>query len=246
MFIRQELLKPLRFLTYNVHGCVGSDRRLDPARIVEVIARLQPDVVALQELDVGRGRSGAIDQAGVIGAGLQMEHVFHPAMHMAGEKYGDAILSRLPMKTVKVGGLPSHGEPRGAIWCEIEHDGRMLNVVNTHLGVTRRERLKQLDTLLGQDWLDHPACRERDLVLMGDFNSVPSSPAFARLGSKLTVAHPPELRFAAPTFPARMPLLRLDHIFHTSNLRTLSVEVDRSRLARAASDHLPLLATLEA
>jgi len=52
-----------RIVTYNVHRCVGNDRRLDVARIVEVLAGLEPDIVALQELDVGRARTGGVDQA---------------------------------------------------------------------------------------------------------------------------------------------------------------------------------------
>ena len=161
-----------------------------------------------------------------------MKFVFHPAMHVAEEKYGDAVLTRLPMRTIKTGPLPSHGEPRGAIWCEIQHDGRKLNVFTTHLGVRRGERLRQLETLLGDEWLGHADCRDRDLILMGDFNSIPSSPVFAQLARALVVAHPPGQRFAAPTFPSRMPWLRLDHVFHSSDLRSTRVEVDRSKLAR--------------
>jgi endonuclease/exonuclease/phosphatase family metal-dependent hydrolase len=61
-----------RILTYNVHGCIGTDRRLDVGRIVEVIAAFEPDIVALQELDVGRARSGGVDQAHEIARGLDM------------------------------------------------------------------------------------------------------------------------------------------------------------------------------
>lgn len=243
----------MRFLSYNVHGCVGGDRRLDLARIVEVIAEAQPDVVALQELDVGRSRSGGVDQAEEIAAALEMTSVFHPAMHMAEEKYGDAILTSLPMRVVKTGPIPSRGEPRGAIWCEIEHEGRPLHVFNTHLGLWRGERLAQVRTLLGPAWLGHPECRGQDAVLMGDFNSVPSSPSFAQVASVLELARPSARpsartrtgRLAGPTFPARFPLLRLDHIFLSEGLRCLDCTALRTPLARLASDHLPLLAVLE-
>src|SRR5204863_261863 len=46
-----------RILTYNVHRCVGTDRKLDVARVADVIAAQEPDIVALQELDVGRMRT---------------------------------------------------------------------------------------------------------------------------------------------------------------------------------------------
>ncbi|WP_249691057.1 endonuclease/exonuclease/phosphatase family protein [Stappia sp. WLB 29] len=235
----------MRLLSYNVHGCVGGDRRLDLARIVEVIAAAQPDVVALQELDVGRLRSGGIDQAEEIAAALEMTSVFHPAMHVAEEKYGDAILTSLPMRVVKTGPIPSRGEPRGAIWCEIEHGARPLHVFNTHLGLWRGERLAQVRTLLGPAWLGHPECRGQDTVLMGDFNSVPSSPSFAQVASVLQLARPRTGRLAGPTFPARLPLLRLDHIFLSKGLRCLDCTPLRTPPARLASDHLPLLAVLE-
>eukprot|EP01036_Dinobryon_divergens_P054167 gene54167-72393_t len=56
----------MRLVTYNVHRCVGIDRRLDVERIAGVIAELEPDIVCLQELDVGRARTGGVDQARAI------------------------------------------------------------------------------------------------------------------------------------------------------------------------------------
>jgi endonuclease/exonuclease/phosphatase family metal-dependent hydrolase len=104
-------------MTYNVHRCVGADGRADPRRIAEVIAACQPDMVALQELDVGRLRTGGIDQAHVIAHLLGMSFHFHPALQVEDELYGDAILTALPMRLVKAGPLPgSVGfEPRGAL-----------------------------------------------------------------------------------------------------------------------------------
>ena len=63
---------PLRIMTYNVHRCVGADGRADPRRIADVIAACQPDMVALQELDVGRLRTGGIDQVDAIAHPLGM------------------------------------------------------------------------------------------------------------------------------------------------------------------------------
>ncbi|MBD3838359.1 endonuclease/exonuclease/phosphatase family protein, partial [Brevundimonas sp.] len=82
-----------RLLTYNVHRCVGTDKRLDVDRIVAVIGQHEPDVVCLQELDVGRLRTGKVDQAEAIAEGLAMTSRFHPAMRVEAELYGDAILT---------------------------------------------------------------------------------------------------------------------------------------------------------
>ena len=107
-----------RLLTYNVHRCVGGDRRLDVARVVAVIAELEPDIVCLQELDVGRARTGMVDQAQSIADGLEMSVHFHAAMKIEAEEYGDAILTPHPERLVRVGALPvvteaMGNEPRG-------------------------------------------------------------------------------------------------------------------------------------
>src|SRR4051812_17087286 len=118
-----------RILTYNVHRCVGTDRRLDVGRIVEVIASFEPDIVALQELDVGRARTDLVDQAHEIAEGLEMAFHFHPAMRVEEELYGDAILTLYPERLVQAAPLPSHNyianllEPRGALWVAVDIDG---------------------------------------------------------------------------------------------------------------------------
>src|SRR5579875_3241370 len=117
-----------RIVTYNVHRCVGNDRRLDVARIVDVLAALEPDIVALQELDVGRRRTGGVDQAYEIAEGLDMACHFNAALTVEEEHYGDAILTCFPEKLVKKAPLPGYGripqlEPRGALWIEVTIDG---------------------------------------------------------------------------------------------------------------------------
>ena len=113
----------LRVMTYNVHSCIGMDGKLDAERIARVIARARPDVVALQELDVGRSRTAGMDQAQLIARYLEMAFHFHPALHLEEERYGDAILTHLPHRLVKAGPLagPSQqtasGTARGPLGC---------------------------------------------------------------------------------------------------------------------------------
>ena len=111
-------------MTYNVHRCRGLDRRWSPARIARVIDICRPDIVALQELDVGRVRSGQVDQAQTIARHLAMDVHFFPALKVLDELYGDAVLSRWPMRLKKAEGLPGYArfrglEPRGALWADI-------------------------------------------------------------------------------------------------------------------------------
>jgi endonuclease/exonuclease/phosphatase family metal-dependent hydrolase len=233
----------LRILTYNVHSCRGRGGRADPLRIADVIASAEPDVIALQELDVGRIRTGSVDQAHLIARHLRVLAHFHPALHVDEEKYGDAILTALPSRVVKADQLPSTGEPRGAIWVEILAGNVRLQMVNTHFGLRRRERMTQATVLAGEDWLGSAACTNHPAILAGDFNAVPRSRAYRILAqglSKQVLTIP-----ARATFPARFPVLRLDHIFTNPRARIVRYEVIDTPLARSASDHLPLLAIVE-
>jgi endonuclease/exonuclease/phosphatase family metal-dependent hydrolase len=239
----------LRVMTYNVHSCIGMDGKLAPERIARVIARYAPDVVALQELDVGRARTESMDQAHLIARSLEMDFHFHPAMYIEEESYGDAILSHLPMRLVKAGALPGLSdkprlEPRGALWVAVELDGIEHHVLNTHLGLLPRERRVQAEALLGPDWLGHPDCRG-PVVLCGDFNALPSSPVCRRLRTRLHDAQI-ELEGHRPrrTFSGRFPTARIDHVFVDPAIEVLDIEVPDTELARVASDHLPLIAEL--
>jgi endonuclease/exonuclease/phosphatase family metal-dependent hydrolase len=229
----------LRIVSYNVHRCLGTDRVLDPGRIAEVIAGLEPDVVALQELDVGRLRSGNVDQARIIADVLRMQVHFHPAMRVLEELYGDAILTERPVRLARAAPLPHPPrgmfvEPRGALWITLDIGGIDLQIVNTHLGLGRVERALQVEALLGPDWLGHPGCNG-PAVLVGDFNALPMTGAYRRLASAMQSARAPA------AFPSRWPLLALDHAFVRGRVQIERCEVLRTPLARRASDHLPLV-----
>ncbi len=240
-------------MTYNVHGCVGVDRRLDVGRVAAVIAQASPDVVALQELDVGRARSGRVDQAHAIAARLGMRAQFNAAFQVAEERYGDAILTSLPCRLVRSGALPtlprSRLERRGALWLAVEVDGLELQVINTHLGLVPLEQRGQVTALLGPDWIGHGAWRP-PAVLVGDFNATARYAAYRRLTGELRDVQRSETgerrRGGRParTFPSRLPMLRIDHMFLTAGIDVRSVHAVTTPLARMASDHLPLVADL--
>lgn len=239
----------LRLLTYNVHSCIGMDGRMSPRRIARVIARCNPDVVCLQELDLHRSRSGNIDQAHRIAEELKMDFHFHPTLHIEEERYGDAVMTHLPMNVVKAEGLPhwrdlESTEPRGAIWVEITLDGARVQIINTHLGLRSRDRKLQIDALTGTQWLGHPDCRQ-PRIMCGDLNALPRSYVFRELSRRMRDAqrsvagHKPR-----PTFSGRLPTVRIDHIFVDSGLVVEAIEVPSSQLCRVASDHLPVIADL--
>lgn len=233
-----------RLLTYNVHRCVGTDKQLDVARIVAVIAEHEPDIVCLQELDVGRARTGKVDQAERIAEGLSMTSRFHPAMQVEAELYGDAIMTPHPERLIRADSLPSvRGipglEPRGAIWSEITIDGVAINVFNTHLGLVPKEQRLQAAALTSTTWLG--GCTGPTL-LAGDFNATSITRPYQTLCRKLEDCQRQlKLKPSIKTFPSAFPAIRIDHCFVSPEIRIRQVRADYSPLARVASDHLPLI-----
>jgi endonuclease/exonuclease/phosphatase family metal-dependent hydrolase len=242
-----------RLMTYNVHGCVGADGKLDVGRVAAVIGQARPDVVALQELDVGRARSGGIDQAHAIAMRLGMSFQFNAALSVEEERYGDAILTALPQRLIRSGALPTPPrlrrlEPRGALWVQIETATGPLQVINTHLGLVPQEQKTQVAALLGQDWLGHPDCRGAT-VLLGDFNATRRYAAYKALALRLRDVQILPDGGRRPgrvvrTFPSRLPVLRIDHVFVSPGLEVTGVFAPDTALARVASDHLPLVVDL--
>ena len=239
-----------RLMTYNVHRCVGVDRKLDVGRIAGVIAEHQPDIVCLQELDVGRARTGFVDQARSIADQLAMTYHFHAAIRIEAEQYGDAILTHLPERLVRSGPLPSvRGvpglEPRGALWAAIEIDGVTLNVFNTHLGLVPREQRLQAAALVGEQWLGHPDCIGPTL-LTGDFNVTSITRPYQTLARRLADCQRSlGLKPSVKTFPSSFPAIRIDHCFTSPDIVVTAVKAPFSPLARMASDHLPLIVDFE-
>ena len=245
----QAFIKTLRIMSYNVHGCKGMDRRISTERIARLIARHHPDVVALQELDMGRLRSFGIDQAQRIASQLEMSFQFHPAaLHNDGQ-YGNAILSRYPMALIKKDVLPKLWrkallESRGAVWVAVDFHGTKINVINTHLSLWPKEQLLQIKKILSTDWLGCPDCNG-PIVLCGDLNTSPKSFVYKEICKKLKDSqlmlngHKP-----AKTWSASYPIRRIDHVFVSQEFCVNSIQVSRTALDKLASDHLPIIVEL--
>jgi endonuclease/exonuclease/phosphatase family metal-dependent hydrolase len=236
----------LRVVTYNIHAGVGTDRRLDLGRIAAVIETSGADVVALQEVDAGRRRSGRVDQAEAVARRLGMDCRFGPSFGGGREgHYGNAILSRLPLKQIRHGLLPGISpwrEPRSALHCAVTVDGAQAHVLCTHLSLFGRDRQLQAEALLGREWLG--GLGDEAHVLCGDLNCSPGSSLFRRFCGSVrdTLSRVSLLR--GWTWPSPWPVRRLDHILIGRRVATDEAEVLASGLARRASDHLPVVATL--
>jgi endonuclease/exonuclease/phosphatase family metal-dependent hydrolase len=239
-----------RILTYNIHSGRGVDGRLDLGRIAAVIAAEGPDIVALQEVDVGRRRTDGVDQAHALAQRLGMTASFQAALRVEEEQYGDAILTALPIRRVKAGTLPGYRllprlEPRGALWVSIETGAGAVQIINTHLGLVPREQQAQARELAGPRWLGCEA-RHGPLILVGDFNATRGASAYRILTSDLkdaTKQAPRRGRMA--TFPSRSPVLRIDHVFVSDGVRVIDARVPATAHASTASDHRPLVVDFE-
>ena len=247
--MNDTLAPKLRVATYNVHGCVGTDRQRSEARIAEVIAKLSVDIVALQELDLSRTRSAGVDQTGMIAEQLGWHSYFHPAMRRGDEHYGNAVLSRYPLMFRRAAELPGTApffcrENRAAIEMDVETNLGTVHIINTHLGLGWRERLLQAQLFTSAEW--HAAIAgDAPLILLGDFNSLPGSRPYRALTRHLRDVRQ-LVRATRPirTFPTWFPALAVDHIFVNAALQPLSLTVHRSAIAQIASDHFPLVAEL--
>jgi endonuclease/exonuclease/phosphatase family metal-dependent hydrolase len=248
----------VRLVTYNVHGCVGTDGLLSEERVAEVLASTKADVIALQELDVGRERSNHEHQPETIARLLGMSFLFCSTVRHGQGHYGHALMSKQPLRLVHSGALPGltwprSSEPRHAMWAEAtptgngQAAGTAMQIICTHLGLSPRERYYQASMLLSEAWMRDPRYTGAR-ILCGDLNAGPRSLTYHRLRMRMNDA---QMMVAngnlrpRPTFPGRFPVFRIDHVFASHELGVRHTEVVASALARRASDHLPLVVDLE-
>lgn len=228
---------PITVASYNVHKCVGLDRRFNPQRIARVIAEMQPDIIAVQEADKRFGRRvGLLDTEMLREAGLSLVPVSRlPDGH---GWHGNALLVRAgtPLAVRRLA-LPG-AEPRGAVITEMELPAGRLRVVAAHFGLLRRCRARQAAAILeaiGQG-------ESMPTLMMGDLNEWrPGRRSSLRALEGLfgTLAMNPA------SFPSRMPVFALDRILGWPRGVVRDVQVHDTPLARIASDHLPLKARLD-
>lgn len=225
----------MRVLTWNIHGCLGTDGHFSPDRTAAVLHHIGADIVALQEVYAGRPGTDGFD-----GFAFFREHCGPHAVRAvtiddSTQRYGHMVCTRWPVvwsseHDVSVAGR----EPRRIIDMAVRHPNGVLRVLASHFGLRAGERQPQSQTL--HDLLRlHP---DTPTVVLGDFNEVRRGGGLFRAIDGMVTRAP-----APATYPARLPLFALDRIL--GRPEPLIREVTAWRRDRPASDHLPLLATLD-
>lgn len=233
----------LRIATYNIHKCRGLDRRVRPARIVEVLREIDADIIALQEVLSLQGALPEKDQARFISEGMGMTCAVGGTRIHKGAVYGNVVLSRLPLLETRNYDISVRGrEQRGCMRADISaNGGSLLHVFNVHLGTALIERRHQGRKLVNTAILNNEELRGARIML-GDFNEWTRGLTTRLLASHLTSADIRAHLRRSKTYPGVLPFLHLDHIYFDDSLDLERITLHKSRAALVASDHLPLVA----
>src|SRR5690606_36891426 len=221
--------------SYNVHKCVGLDRRFDPSRTAEVIAELGADIVALQEVDQRFGSRMGLLNLEWIKENTGLSPVGVVGMRDSDGWHGNIVLARgAVVEELNQFDLPG-AEPRGALVVDLTLEFGPISIIAAHLGLLRRSRQKQVETIL-------TAAEPKDgrpALIMSDLNEW-------RLGGRSSLqALAPKfgpLHADLASFPARFPVWSLHRILASPVGLVSRLEVHDTPLARVASDHLPIKA----
>ena len=237
--VANETKLKLKVMCFNIHHGEGTDGVYDLERLANVINDADVDVVMLQEVDKLTRRSGKVDQAEEIAKLTKMYHVFGETIKYDGGLYGNAILSKKPIKNYMNYKLPrpNKKEQRAVLLANIKYEDRLFSFASTHLQHTHLgSRMQQVE------WINENLNDDNiPVVMSGDFNAEVSDQAIKALDEEWLRLGKDKKLF---TFPAVKPSKSIDHIYlrNFANVKCLKQWVVDSG---KASDHRPLIAELE-
>jgi endonuclease/exonuclease/phosphatase family metal-dependent hydrolase len=224
-------------VSYNIHQCIGMDRRRSPARIAQVLKELNADVVGLQEVHSQNTGGEESHQMQYLAKATGYTAVAGPMIMKRNAEYGNVLLSRHPIINTRWLDLSVPGrEARGAIDVDLDTGHGLLRVIVSHLGLRMRERMYQTKRLLASIAKESTT----PVIVLLDFNEwFPLGFPILRFNEEFGKA--PALR----TFPSAAPIFSLDRIWVKPQQALVSVQRYITPLTRVASDHLPLRATID-
>lgn len=230
----------LRLATWNIHYGIGTDGRFDLDRTLAVLESIDADVIGLQEVGWHRQSHNRVDVFEYLRDNTGYEVVEGLVRDPLRSRFGNAILTRLPLRRTQWIDLKVRGHvPRAAILAEVETGGAPISVVSLHFGLATWERERQAQRLVDALATDAQASKGAapPAALLGDFNMLrPRTRASQILAGRFPTA------VRQPTYPVRTPMLSLDRIYLSPEWELTEAVVVRDDLAVRASDHLPLVA----
>ena len=240
-------------LTYNIHKAIGVDRKFDPQRIVEVLRHHNADIVLLQEVDRGVPRSDHVDLAAYLSRHLEYRHrSVGMNVFMKKGKYGNATLSRYSIGRQRnidltIGRRKRRGAQHTRVRIPCDQGGVFVDLFNVHLSLTSPLRRRQVERLLTSTDVaklteDTPCIIGGD---MNDWSGTLKRRCFRPAGFQCATNRRQGSRWSIKTFPSFAPTGGLDKVFYRGSLHLIHVARSRLKLARVASDHLPVVAQFE-
>lgn len=224
----------LKVMTFNIRGARKENGEVELSQIIQQIRNLDPDILALQEVDFRLPRSNYQNQVEIIGTQLKMNYLFIPNLNFVIGSYGNAILSKFPITNYEYHPLPSGREARGFIYAQINTGIQTVDVYATHLGLSLEERINQISSLTQVMSLS-----SSPKLLLGDFNSNPTEVPIQSLRSLYSdPAHEQNLQLT--TYEYKEKSLQLDYIFFSQDFSFDSAITEQS----LTSDHNPLMYSL--
>lgn len=223
----------VRIMTWNIHGGVGPDRRFDLARVLDLVRRHDPDILAVQEVDSRHTTED--DEAFAVLSQALGKHAAESRLITAPDgDYGHMVISRWPISNTTYHDISLTGrEPRAAIETTAETPFGPLHIVSAHLGLSFRERRHQSEVLAAVSRRGPPRS-----VTLGDFNDWVWHGSVQKALADLLPA-----RSHFKTWPASCPLFALDRVYCRPSKMLVRSWTDSE--ARKASDHLPVIAELD-
>lgn len=227
----------IKIVSYNIRHAQGTDGQVDLSRIAAALGAGDADFICLQEVDFNRPRSFFVDQAADLARELKMDYVFGVAVDYEPGAYGNAILSRFPISKFINHKLPAPDPRRVMLEVEVKVRGKTLRLFNTHMELNRNLRLNQI-----RDYIV-PLLLSTDSAALfcGDLNEGPEEDGVSYLSNYMRDSFYVNSGSLIHTFPADNPCERMDYIFYNQTCAAVDYQI----IPSLASDHLPILASID-
>jgi endonuclease/exonuclease/phosphatase family metal-dependent hydrolase len=228
----------LTAVSYNIHQCVGTDGRRDPERVAAVIREIKADIIGLQEIDFNPRGEKKSHQLDFLAEATGMSAIAGQTIRRVDAEFGNALLTRCQVRATRLHDISvGRRQPRGVIDAEVSFEGKIIRVLVTHLGLAINERRRQAESLLRM--LDARDQNYDFTLMIGDINEWRPR-GFASHSLDVYFGRLPAPR----SFPSFFPVFSLDRIWVNPRTALQDIRTANNGPARVASDHLPVVATV--